>query len=65
MLKHRNIIIATGQGSYEDPDASRRLSEILYSKSISHWLDVWGYDMTHDWPTWREMLPYFLGKLNF
>jgi len=65
MLRHKSIIIASGQGSYEDPDASRRLSDILHSKGIQHWLDLWGYDMPHDWPTWRQMLPYFLGKMNF
>jgi esterase/lipase superfamily enzyme len=63
-LRHKSIIIASGQGSYEDPDASRRLSDILNSKGIYHWLDLWGYDITHDWPTWRQMLPYFLRKIN-
>jgi esterase/lipase superfamily enzyme len=23
-------------------------------------LDIWGYDMPHDWPTWRAMLPHYL-----
>ena len=64
-LRNKSIIIASGQGSYEDPNASRRLSEILNSKGIKHWLDLWGFDMPHDWPTWRQMLPYFLGKMNF
>ncbi len=59
---NKGIIIASGQGDYEDPDASRRLSDILNSKGIRHWLDLWGYDMGHDWPTWRKMLPYFLEK---
>ena len=65
MLRHKSIVIASGQGSYEDPDASRRLSDILNSKGIQHWLDLWGFDMPHDWPTWRQMLPYFLGKMDF
>ncbi len=59
------IIIATGQGDYEDPDASIKLSNILNSKGIRHWLDLWGNDMPHDWPTWRKMLPYFLTHINF
>lgn len=63
-LRHRSIIIASGQGPYEDPSASRRISDILNSKGIEHWLDLWGYDMRHDWPTWRQMLPYFLSKFN-
>lgn len=59
-MKAGKIIIASGQGDYEDPDSSIRLSNILNSKNINHWLDLWGQDITHDWPTWRKMLPYFL-----
>lgn len=63
-LRNRSIVIASGQGNYENPDASKNLSNILNSKGIKHWLDLWGYDMPHDWPTWRKMLPYFLGQIN-
>lgn len=62
MRNNKGIIIASGQGDYEDPSASIHLSNILNSKGIKHWLDLWGYDMKHDWPTWRDMLPYFLSK---
>lgn len=64
-MRKGRIIIASGQGDYEDPDASRRLSDILNVRGIKHWLDLWGYDQTHDWPTWRSMLPYFLGYIKF
>jgi esterase/lipase superfamily enzyme len=63
-MRKGKIVIASGQGPYEDPNASRRLSDILHSKGINHWLDLWGHDMRHDWPTWRQMLPYFLSKFN-
>lgn len=57
------IFIVTGQGAYEAPDRSRHLSQILSSKGIPHHLELWGHDVTHDWPWWRKMLPYYLGKL--
>jgi esterase/lipase superfamily enzyme len=63
-MRKRSIIIASGQGDYEDPNASRILSDILYSKGVEHWLDLWGFDIKHEWSTWRQMLPYFLGKMN-
>ena len=56
------IIIATGSGDYEDPEANRRFSGVLHSKSIPHELDIWGEDIKHDWPTWRKMLPHFVGS---
>jgi len=56
----RHIHIYTGSGDYEDPDGSRYLSGLLNHKGIPHDLDVWGFDIKHDWPTWRAMLPYIL-----
>jgi esterase/lipase superfamily enzyme len=57
------IYIMTGQGDYEDPDKSKQLSGILKAKGIPHTLDLWGPDVNHDWPWWRKMLPYVLGKM--
>jgi esterase/lipase superfamily enzyme len=60
MRNRRHIYITTGQGSYENPEASKNLSSILTLKNIPHELDLWGYDIPHDWPSWRKMLPYFI-----
>lgn len=60
LQQKRHIYILTGQGPYESPDASRALSATLAAKGIPHELDVWGYDMAHDWPTWRAMMEFYL-----
>lgn len=60
LQQKRHLHIVTGQGDYENPDASRRLAGILYNKGIPFELDLWGYDMPHDWPTWRDMMRYYL-----
>lgn len=57
----RHIHILTGSGNWENPQASVHFSRILHSRGIPHELDVWGHDMPHDWPTWRAMLPHYLG----
>lgn len=59
-IRSGKIIIGTGSGSHEDPEANKRFSHVLHTKSIPHELDVWGADIHHDWPTWRKMLPYFI-----
>ena len=59
------ILILTGQGAYEAPDASRYLSKVLHSKAIPHFLDVWGHDVAHDWPWWRKMLPYAIDLMGW
>lgn len=62
LRRANHIHILTGSGDYEHPDSSRALSGMLHQKGIPHELDIWGYDMRHDWPTWRAMLPYYLGS---
>jgi esterase/lipase superfamily enzyme len=61
-----NIVVGVGQGAWEDAmlaDAYA-LKRILDDKGIPHWIDIWGYDVNHDWPWWRKMMPYFLSRLN-
>lgn len=59
---HSQIHIVTGQGQWEHPENSRRFSTLLWDHGIWNNLDMWGHDMPHDWPTWRQMLPYYLGE---
>ncbi|MFL6213255.1 MAG: esterase family protein [Blastocatellia bacterium] len=60
LRQKQHLHIVTGQGDYENPDASRRLAGILYNKGVPFELDLWGYDQPHDWPTWRDMMRYYL-----
>lgn len=55
-----HIHIYTGSGAYEDPEANRRFSQVLWDKGIWHDLSIWGPDIIHDWSTWRMMLPHIL-----
>jgi esterase/lipase superfamily enzyme len=59
-IRSGKMIIASGSGSHEDPEANRRFSGVLHNKSIPHDLEIWANDIHHDWPTWRKMLPYFI-----
>lgn len=64
--RQSQIIIALGQGAWEDDmivDA-HALKAVLEAKNIPAWIDFWGHDVNHDWPWWRQMLPYFLGKMR-
>jgi len=58
--KSQHIHILSGSGAYEDPGSSGRFAKILYDKGINYELDMWGPEWTHDWPTWRAMLPHYL-----
>ncbi len=61
-----NIIICVGQGAWEEQmlvDAAE-IKKVLDNKNIPNWVDIWGYDVNHDWPWWRHMVPYFLSHLE-
>lgn len=56
-----HIHLLSGSGDYEDPDSASRFAKILYDKGIWYELDIWGKEWKHEWPTWRQMLPHYLG----
>ena len=60
------IVICCGQGAWEDEMLADTLEikHILEAKSIPAWVDIWGYDVNHDWPWWKKMMPHFLDKLT-
>ena len=63
--RRAKIVFAVGQGRWEGECIrdTREMEQILRAKGIPAWVDYWGYDVDHDWPWWRKMLPYFLGKM--
>lgn len=61
-LRGRFVLLATGEGNYEDPSQSWRMANLLGSKGIPNRVDLWGTHRHHDWQTWREMLPKYLSE---
>ncbi|MBK9290952.1 MAG: esterase family protein [Bacteroidetes bacterium] len=64
-LRQNTIVVAVGRGAWEEEMIADtdELKSILEAKDIPAWIDYWGNDVDHDWPWWRVMLPYFIGKL--
>lgn len=63
LLKQRFILLAHGQGDYEEPEQSWKVERVLGPKGIPNRVDAWDKTWRHDWVTWRKMLPQFLGEL--
>jgi esterase/lipase superfamily enzyme len=55
-----HVHILSGRGAHEDPGNGGRFAKILYDKNIWYELDIWGEEWSHDWPTWRNMLPQYV-----
>jgi esterase/lipase superfamily enzyme len=62
-LRQRFIILATGQGRYENPGETWKAAHALGSKGIPNRVDLWDAQWEHDWPTWRAMLPQYVAEL--
>jgi esterase/lipase superfamily enzyme len=63
-LRQRRAILASGEGDWEDVGESWRMAEVLGAKSVPNRVDNWGPQWTHNWSTWREMLPQYLRELT-
>ena len=56
-------IICVGQGDWEIPESTFRMAEICREKGIGLWVDIWGYDVKHDWDWWYKQVAYFVPYL--
>jgi esterase/lipase superfamily enzyme len=63
-LRQRRAVLATGEGDWEDVGSSWQMAEALGAKGIPNRVDNWGPQWSHDWPTWRRMLPQYLHELT-
>jgi len=66
MYRSRRIIVCIGQGRWEDNTlpSTRNLDTILKEKGVPAWFDYWGFDIDHDWPSWRNELAYFMNTIK-
>jgi esterase/lipase superfamily enzyme len=61
-----SLLLVCGQGQWEDTtgalESTKAFAALLASKGIRHQLDLWGYDVAHDWPSWRAQLAHHLPR---
>jgi esterase/lipase superfamily enzyme len=62
-----SLLLVVGQGAWEvHPTqalpSSRAFAQLLAEKGIPHELDVWGFDIPHDWTSWRAQLAHHLPR---
>jgi esterase/lipase superfamily enzyme len=63
-LRQRQVVLAAGEGAWEDIGESWKMAAALGAKAIPNRVDNWGPQWSHDWHTWREMLPRYLRELT-
>lgn len=62
-LRRRFVLLATGEGDWENPGQSWRLADALGAQGVPNRVDSWGPRYPHEWGTWCEMLPKYLGEM--
>jgi esterase/lipase superfamily enzyme len=50
-LRARYVLLASGQGRWEDIGQSWRMARVLGDKGVPNRVDAWGPESDHDWPT--------------
>ena len=64
-LQNDLFIICSGQGAWEDwTGEAIQLTKDLKLAGVPVFLDLWGYDVEHDWPWWKKQIVYFLEKFE-
>jgi esterase/lipase superfamily enzyme len=64
-LKSDLLVLCSGQGPWEEwNEEAKTLAANLKAVRVPVLLDLWGYDVSHDWPWWKKMVVYFLDRLD-
>jgi esterase/lipase superfamily enzyme len=63
--KHTHLVLVCGRGKWEDGNIedTERLGSLLSAKGISNQVDLWGYDVAHEWDWWKRQVRYHLGPI--
>jgi esterase/lipase superfamily enzyme len=64
LLRKRYVLLASGEGAWEDIGESWQMASVLGAKGIPNRVDNWGPEWEHQWPTWHRMLPQYLEELT-
>jgi esterase/lipase superfamily enzyme len=66
LRQRARLVLVCGQGMWEDTtdalESTRHFSGLLAAKGLTHETDLWGYDVAHDWPSWRAQLAHHLPR---
>ncbi len=61
---HTHLTLVCGQGKWEEGciEETQAFAGLLEAKGISHFRDIWGHDVSHDWIWWQRQAWLHLSK---
>ncbi|MGH2751347.1 MAG: esterase family protein [Actinomycetota bacterium] len=61
-----SLLLVCGQGQWEDTtgalESTKAFAARLQEKGLKHELDLWGHDVPHDWPSWRNQIAHHMPR---
>jgi esterase/lipase superfamily enzyme len=58
------VLFPAKERDWENIGESWKMAAALGDKAIPNRVDNWGPQWSHDWHTWRRMLPQYLRELT-
>lgn len=65
-IRHNtHLVLVCGRGKWEDGNVedTERLGALLSAQGISNQVDLWGYDVAHEWDWWKRQVRYHLAPV--
>ncbi len=66
LQERARLLLVCGQGMWEDTtgalESTKSFGALLARKGIPSQVDLWGWDVPHDWPSWRAQLAHHLPR---
>jgi len=62
--RHTHLTLICGQGAWEEGciEETHAMADLLAAKGISHYRDIWGHDVSHEWPWWKRQALFHLTR---
>jgi esterase/lipase superfamily enzyme len=62
-----SVVLVCGQGAWETHPtgslpATRHMGHLLQDRGIRCEVDLWGFDVSHDWEWWRRQIAHHLPR---
>lgn len=62
-IRATSINLVVGQGPWEHVDWTESMARVLWSRGIPCNFDLWGHDVSHDWPWWKVEMDAYIPRL--
>ena len=62
-LDTASINVVCGRGPWERVEWSDAMHGSLAAGGVNHNYDLWGHDVSHDWPWWKKQMDHYIHKL--